>query len=369
MATGIRRSRVGGRIGTLMVMAGLSLALVVAGGVRAPEAGAAPTFRPHIEVYLADGVTPVGSTRVHAGDILVVKGRGFDPNANTGGFPLPVPPGVPNGTFIAFGAFAPKWRPSQDAPESARATSRLGVQWAMSRDALARVPSAPFDMRRTIRQQWVPLAADGSFTAKLKASTPKEIPAGARWGVYTYAAAGAVNAAQELSVPVSYSTQPGPNTPKPAPADLAWAYSPNFYATVTERSQGTVYGTDGAGVDDQDRLTFTRTGGEVLGGTGTLRFKGTIVAFTKFHLLEIALADPIITVRGGKGVLSMRTSTTNMNGTDALRRVTLADVDLSGIGDGKSVRGAKVTFRPGIRPEVLALLSMGAASPLDLNLS
>ena len=50
-------------------------------------------------------------------------------------------------------------------------------------------------------------------------------------------------------------------------------------------------------------------------------------------------------------------------------KVALADVDLSGIGDGKSVRGAKVTFRPGIRPEVLALLSMGAASPLDLNLS
>lgn len=361
-------TRFRGRFSTLMVMAGLSLALVVSGGVRAASADAAPAFRPHIDVYLADGVTPVGTTGVHAGDILVVKGRGFDPNANTEGLPLPVPPGVPHGTFIAFGAFAPQWKPSQDAPESARATSRLGVQWAMSRDALARVPSAPFDMRRTIRQQWVPLAADGSFTAKLKASTPKDIPANARWGVYTYGAAGATNAAQELSVPVRYSTQPGPNTPKPAPADLAWAYTPGFYATVTERSQGTVYGTDGAGVDDSDRLTYTHAGGELRNGTGTLRFRGTIVAFTRFHLFEIALADPTITVRNGKGVLTMRTSTTNMNGTDALRRVTIADVDLTGIGDGKSVRGAKVTFRPGIRPEALALLSAGAASPLDLNL-
>lgn len=356
------------RVGMLMVVAGLAVALVVSGAGLTGSAHAAPVFRPHIDVYLADGVTPVGTTRVHPGDTLVVKGRGFDPKSNTDGFPLSVPPGVPHGTFIAFGAFAPTWKPLQDAPESARATSRLGVQWAMSREALARVPSTPFDMRRTIRQQWVPLAADGSFTAELKATTPKEIPAGARWGIYTYGAAGATNAAQELSVPVNYSTQPGPNTPKPAPADLVWAYSPNFYATVTERAQGTVYGADGAGLDDQDRLTFTRTGGAVHNGTGTLRFTGTIVAFTRFHLFEIALADPIITVRNGKGVLSMRTSTTNMNGTDALRRVTIADVDLAGIGDGRSVRGAKVTFRPGIRPEALAVLSTGPASPLDLNL-
>ena len=312
----------------------------MAAGVRAPEAGAAPTFRPHIEVYLADGVTPSGVPASMPATSWWSRAAVSTRTPTPADSSLPVPPGVPNGTFIAFGAFAPKWRPSQDA-RNRHAPPADSACNGRCRDALARVPSAPFDMRRTIRQQWVPLAADGSFTAKLKASTPKEIPAGARWGVYTYAAAGAVNAAQELSVPVSYSTQPGPNTPKPAPADLAWAYSPNFYATVTERSQGTVYGTDGAGVDDQDRLTFTRTGGEVLGGTGTLRFKGTIVAFTKFHLLEIALADPIITVRGGKGVLSMRTSTTNMNGTDALRRVALADVDLSGIGDGKSVRGAR----------------------------
>ena len=82
---------------------------------------------------------------------------------------------------------------------------------------------------------------------------------------------------------------------------------------------------------------------------------------------EVALVDPILVVRGGQGVLSMRTSTTNMNGTDATRRVDIADVDLRGATpDGKT--GATVTFRPGISPQVLALLSTGPASPLDLRL-
>ena len=242
------------------------------------------------------------------------------------------------------------------------------MQWAMSRDALARVPSAPFDMRRTIRQQWVPLAADGSFTAKLKASTPNRRSRPELAGASTPAAAGAVNAAQELSVPVSYSTPARPQHPETRTRRPGLGLLAQLLPPSPERSQGTVYGTDGAGVDDQDRLTFTRTGGEVLGGTGTLRFRGTIVAFTKFHLLEIALADPIITVRGGKGVLSMRVDDQHerhrrsASGRPRRRR---------SLRNRRRQVGARrqVTFRPGIRPEVLALLSMGAASPLDLNLS
>ena len=264
------------RLGILVVLAVALTGLVLPSSVTG--AHAAPVFRPHIDVFAADGVTPIGNTVVHPGDTLVVKGRGFDPNANRGGgFPLPVPPGGPHGTFIAFGAFAPHWKPSAGAPESARAATRLGVQWALAPSALAQVPSAPFDMRRTIRQQWVPLSPQGTFTARVVASTPKDTPAGARYGVYTYGAAGAVNAAQELSVPINYSTTPGANTPKPAPRNLIWAYSPSFYRTVTKQLQGGVYGTDGAGVDDAGRLTFALRDGAVRNGNGVLRFRGTIV--------------------------------------------------------------------------------------------
>lgn len=355
--------RIGLGVAALLAVAGL-----LAGGlVGTGQAAAAPTWRPAIEVYLADGVTPVGDTVVHPGDSLVVKGTGFDPESNRSGLPLPVPPGVPHGTFVAFGAFAPDWRPSAGAPEPARATNRSGVAWVLSRSALARVPDVPFDMRRTVRQQWVPLAADGSFTARVVASTPADIPAGARYGVYTYGAAGAVNAAQELSVPVDYSTAPGPNTPKPAPRNLIWAYSPTFHRTITTDAQGGMSAADGAGIDDDGTMTFALEASTVRHGTGELRFRGTVVAWTRFHLAEIALADPVIRVRNGRGVLSMETSTTNMNGTDVLRRVDLADVDLGGIGDGTDVRGADVRFRPGITPEVLAALSLGPASPLDVD--
>ncbi|MCH5641793.1 HtaA domain-containing protein [Gordonia sp. ABSL49_1] len=355
------------RIGVLCaILAALAIVVLPAPGIVGQSHGA-PAFRPQIEVFAADGVTPIGSTVVHPGDTLVVKGSGFDPNANRdGGFPLPVPPGVPHGTFIAFGAFAPTWKPSAGAPESARATNRSGVKWALSRSALAQVPSAPFDMRRTIRQQWVPLSPRGTFTARVVASTPKTVPAGARYGIYTYGAAGAVNAAQELSVPIRYSTAPGPNTPKPAPRNLIWAYSPTFYQTVTGRLQGSVYGVDGAAVDDAHRLTFALRDGAVRDGNGVLRYRGTVVAHTRFHLLEIAMSDPIIRVTNGRGVLSMRTSTTNVNGTDRMRRVDIADVDLHQIGNGSDVFGASVRFRPGITPEALAALSMGPASPLDL---
>ncbi|NNG98249.1 HtaA domain-containing protein [Gordonia araii] len=333
----------------------------------APTAVAAPS-RASISVYLADGKTPVGSTLLHPGDKLVVKGRGFDPNANTAGFPLPVPPGVPHGTFIAFGAFAPHWRPSAGAPESARATARSGVQWAMSRGALLRVPTAPFDFCRTIRQQWVPLRGDGTFTAALTLATPKSIPANARWGVYTYGAAGADNAAHELRHPLRYSTAPGANTPAPPARNLVWAYSPSFYRTVAGTTQGSVTGSDGASVDEAGRMSFELRDGTLRNGNGTLRFRGTVVASTRFHLCEVALVDPVLRVQNGRGVLSMRTSTTNMNGTDATRRIDIADVDLRGAGsDGK--RGARVTFRPGISPQVLALLSNGPAAPLDLRLA
>ncbi|HNP57580.1 MAG TPA: HtaA domain-containing protein [Gordonia sp. (in: high G+C Gram-positive bacteria)] len=350
---------------------GVLVATVAAAGALAPAAAptavAAP-WRPAINVYLADGVTPAGATTLHPGDTLVVKGSGFDPAANTSGFPVPVPPGVPHGVFIAFGAFAPHWRPSAGAPESSRATARSGVQWAMARTALDRVPTAPFDFRRTIYQQWVPLHPNGTFTAKLKLSTPKTIPAGARWGVYTYGAAGADNASQELAVGVHYSTAPGPNTPKPPAHNLLWAYSPSFYRTVSGTTQGSVTGSKGAEVDKAGRMSFELVDGALVGGNGTLRFRGTVVASTRFHLYEVALVDPILVVRGGQGVLSMATSTTNMNGTDATRRVDIADVDLRGATpDGKT--GAAVTFRPGISPQVLALLSTGPASPLDLRLT
>ncbi|EGD54809.1 hypothetical protein SCNU_11390 [Gordonia neofelifaecis NRRL B-59395] len=352
-----------------VLVAGMTAAALTATSV--PTAAAA-SWKPAIEVFLADGVTPVAGTVLRPGDRVVVKGSGFDPASNTAGLPVPVPPGVPHGTFITFGAFAPKWQPSKGAPESSRTTVRAQTKWALSPGALNRVPDAPFDMRRTVRQQWVPLSRTGEFTARITLATPKDVRADGRWGIYTFGAADAVNAAQELAVPLNYSTQPGPNTPKPAPRNLVWPYSPNFADTVRTTTAGALSGSEGAGVDDAGRMSFALIANTVRDGNGELRYRGTVVAATKFHLLEIALADPIIRIDGNRAVLSLRTSTTDMNGDDALRRVDIADLDLTRaevdrLSRSEDVAGIATQFRSGISPAALAALSLGAASPITLR--
>ncbi|QRY62078.1 HtaA domain-containing protein [Gordonia sp. PDNC005] len=349
----------------LVVVAVCALAGVGVGNVAAVPTG------PTISVFLSDGVTPVGDTVLHPGDEVVVKGVGFDPRANTSGLPVPVPPGVPHGTFVTFGGFAPVWQPSKGAPASSRAEVRSKTKWALSRNALAKVPNAPFDLRRTVRQQWVPLDAAGRFTARLTLATPDKVPAGKRWGVYTYGAADAVNASQERFVPINYSTDSGPNTPKAPAKDLVWGLSPAFASSV-ERSGGSLSGSDGSGVDDAGRMSFELTDNSIANGRGELRYRGTVVAFTKFHLLEIALADPIIRVNGTRAVLSMRTSSTDMNGTDALRRIDVADLHLtaaqaSRIVRGLPVTGVRTTFRAGLTPTSLAAASLSGALPVALS--
>ena len=77
------------------------------------------TENPQVSVTFEDG-TPVDGATVHRGDVLLVHGTGFSPEANQGGFPLPVPPGVPNGLYALYGAFPAHWKPSEGADPSTR---------------------------------------------------------------------------------------------------------------------------------------------------------------------------------------------------------------------------------------------------------
>ncbi len=164
----------------------------------------APVFEPAVEVFAADGVTPLKSTVVRPGDVVVVKGSGFDPAANVGGRGVPIPANLPQGTYVVFGSFADAWQPSAGAPASAR---KVGPQaWALAESVLDQVPPA---FQGTIRKQWVDIAQDGSFTATLTLAELEAIEGGS-FGVYTYAAGGMKNAAQELSVPVNFTNAPAP---------------------------------------------------------------------------------------------------------------------------------------------------------------
>lgn len=362
-----------------------ALALAVTGAAAAPSVAALPAIAPgsldtpapaptaehSITVFGADGATPLGQTPVHEGDVVVVKGSGFDPSANTNGLPLPVPPGVPHGTFVTFGAFAPEWKPSVDAPAEARVgQQRSATAWVMSENALNRVPDFPFDLRRTIRQQWVPLADDGSFTATLTVKRPSTTAPGAQYGIYTYAAAGAVNAAEEFFVPVNFDPTPGPNAPKPVVEDLVWGVAPGYTDLVTDTLQGGVTGTDGAGVRPDGQLTFESDGADIdpATGHGVVRYSGTVVSFTRFHLAEIALRDPWIEFTPEGTFLSAETSTGNTVGTDHMSRTRLADLDLGADGSRSSFGAVTGRFLlPLDQPSVLLPYSGQQIAPVDFS--
>ena len=180
--------------------------------VAIPLTEGGPAWEPSIEVFAADGVTPVAEAELAYGDTVVVRGAGFDPEGNVApeGNRPPIPAGVPAGAYVVFGSFADQWRPSEGAPSSARTVG--AQQWALAQAALDQVPAQYQD---AIRAQWVEIAADGTFTAELtlakptdrETGEPVEWPAGGSLGVYTYAAGGTVNADQELSVPLTVADE------------------------------------------------------------------------------------------------------------------------------------------------------------------
>lgn len=148
---------------------------------------------PTITVSKVSGIRPEG-------EVVTVTGTGFDPTANLSTRP-PVPPGMPAGVYVAFGRFAPTWRPSEGAPASARRV--IDQRWAM--------PQASIDAAVAAfgpNPQYVPLAPDGSFTTTLLVR-PNETFTGA-YGIATWAGGGATpNPAQETFTPVSFREPTG----------------------------------------------------------------------------------------------------------------------------------------------------------------
>lgn len=164
-------------------------------------------WSPSITVYEADGVTPLDeNTPVYDGDKIVIKGSGFDPEANIGGGGMPIPNTLPQGSYIVFGNFAEEWQPSVGVDSTQRA---VGSQaWVLSKSVLDQVPA---NFQGAIKAQWAELAEDGTFEATLtvgpptnRNGTPATLPENGIYGVYSYGAAGVVNADQELGVAVNY---------------------------------------------------------------------------------------------------------------------------------------------------------------------
>ncbi len=167
------------------------------------------TWTPEIEVFLKTGgaETPYTGQKVYRGDELVVRGSGFDPEANVGGRGLPVPFG-PQGTYVVFGNFdSTGWQPSENAASTKRKVKNQG--WVLAESVLDTVPAM---YKSAILNQWVE-PEDGVFEwSSGPLETPDTVANGA-FGIYTYAAGGALNAAEELEVLIDYVDAPRPGSP------------------------------------------------------------------------------------------------------------------------------------------------------------
>ncbi|WP_066583751.1 HtaA domain-containing protein [Cellulomonas timonensis] len=145
---------------------------------------------------------------------------------------------------MVFGSTAAVWRPSQTTASGVRTSASQG--WVLPESVLTQVSEA---MQPAIRKEWVPLAADGTFTATLTIAEPKLIEGGAV-GVYTYAAGGTTNADQEIFIPVNYTSTPvAPEPEQPAnPAAPRLTVSPatNLDPTVDQKITVTGAGFAGA---------------------------------------------------------------------------------------------------------------------------
>ena len=199
------------------VCATVAVPLVAAAETRMPTIPDNNQAQEHTRITVTTESGEPVTGPVHRGDVLLVHGSGFDPQANKGGFPIPVPHGTPNGVFVVYSAFPEWWKPSENAPESHRKHPHdRGIAWMMPAGTLESIPSA---FRRSIARQTQTMNPDGTFTARLVVDPPAQTP-GDRWGVYVYAGAGSVNPAEETFVPIPFSSDPGPNTPPAATPDF-----------------------------------------------------------------------------------------------------------------------------------------------------
>lgn len=313
-----------------------------------PEGAEVGVVKPTITVTREDGA-PIDAAPVRRGDVLLVHGEGFDPGGNRGGYPMPVPPGVPNGVYVLYSAFPDQWKPSEGVDGESREHPHDRMAWVMPDGTLDAVPGTGINMRRQLARVSQPMADDGSFTARIVVD-PADAPPGDNWGVYVYPAAGSVNADEELFEPIAFSSEPGPNTPPPSSADLvidssvAAAMAEAAGGGVTPKKGAVKSGPNGEGpAGDGTWIGFTMAedSRDPATGLGTVKFRGTADVTSRFSIVHTVFRDPWIEVTDDGTFVSAEVSERPDVGPDSVRRVRVAKVlDGDGsVGDMKTTMG------------------------------
>lgn len=174
---------------TLLALAATCAALLwttVSVGIPADAATTAPDTSPVLEVSMTGGLDPTGQT-------VTVTGSNYDPAAHVG--TRPPLAGRASGVYVVVGRFGSPWQPSQGAPTGARQI--ITQVWAVPQDAYASLNPTGSN------PEIVLLESDGTFSADLEVSTA---PGEGAFGIATYAASGAVDAAQEVFVALSFAS-------------------------------------------------------------------------------------------------------------------------------------------------------------------
>lgn len=125
--------------------------------------------------------------------IVTIKGTGFTDLALGNRPPLD---GLPTGVYVVVGTFDEVWQPSAGAGAGTRRTDAMNQMWAMpveSREVL--------DPDGLLPNIFV-LADDGSFTVELPVKKPE---GEGIYGIAVYPASGAIDAAHEFLVPITFS--------------------------------------------------------------------------------------------------------------------------------------------------------------------
>lgn len=262
-----------------------------------------------------------------AGETITVSGNGVDPAANVG--TRPPLAGQPTGVYLVFAKIAQPWRPSEGAPSSARTV--LDQKWVLPAASRAILDPTGTD------PDYVELGGDGTFSGTLDvAATADGVDRAVdTCGVITYAAGGAVNAAHELFVPLTFGTTDptDPTEPTDPPdtgavtgARLEWGLKESFRNYVKggiAHGDWTLTGVTGDGPFRWEDLTageFDQETGGLLDFAGSVRFTGHDQGAGP--LLDLTISQPQFRVVDGVAELLLdvrsrvwRTRTSSSNWT------------------------------------------------------
>jgi hypothetical protein len=157
-----------------------------------PAVPTAPTAGPSVKV--------VGSTRISdlGTSLVTVRGRGFTGLATGARPPLA---GRATGVYVVFGRFDEAWKPSSGAPASSRRTVLESQRWALPAE------SRPFVDPPGTNPAVTTMSADGSFTVQVPVSA---IEGTGTYAISVYPASGAINAAHEFLIPLTFASLTNP---------------------------------------------------------------------------------------------------------------------------------------------------------------